>query len=211
MRGIVITGGNQPPYDIVKPLIFQADYIVAADSGLDYCRAHSIHPDYIIGDMDSLDDKSILKDYSESMIERHPVEKDYTDTELGLQHLYSKGCESIVLLGGGGGRADHFLAIYALFHRKQKPDYWLTHNSLFSLVQGESLFEALEGDEISLFPLFSTCRMKSEGLYWPLDELEWHMGDFGISNRVVKNPFSIKMEKGELLMIQDLTRAILPS
>ena len=211
MTGIVITGGDQPPYEIVKTLIFRAGYIVAADSGLDYCRTHSIVPDYIIGDMDSLGNKNILKDYSESMIERHPIDKDYTDTELGLLHLYNKKLDSIILIGGGGGRADHFLAIYALFHRTRRPDYWLTHNSLFSLVEGESEFAALEGDEVSLFPLSGTCRMKSKGLFWPLDELVWHTGDFGISNRVVQSPFSIRMEKGELLMIQDLQRAFLPS
>ena len=118
---------------MIKTLIDKAEYIVAADSGLDYCCTNKIVPDFIIGDMDSLKDESVLQNYSESRIERHPSEKDYTDTELGLQHLYRRGVAPTVLVGGGGGRADHFLAIYALFHRKQKPDYWISHNSLLLL------------------------------------------------------------------------------
>ena len=72
-------------------------------------------------------------------------------------------------------------------------------------------FSATVGNEVSFFPLSPICRMKSEGLYWPLDHLIWGAGDCGISNRVEKNPFSIRMEEGELLMVQDLQGAVLPS
>ena len=211
MTGIVITGGDRPSFSKVESLIRNAEYIVAADSGLEYCNMHRIEPDYIIGDMDSLENKELLDSYSNVQVERHPEEKDFTDTELGLNHLYEKGFKRTVLIGGGGGRPDHFLAIYALFFQKRKPDLWITNDSVFQLIKGKMEFELSIGSELSLFPLSSNCRMKSKGLYWPLDSLKWNPGDHGISNKTTEKIVVIEVLQGEFLMIQELESVNLPS
>jgi thiamine pyrophosphokinase len=211
LTGIVITGGKTPSYKTIKSIVDSAEYIVAADSGLDYCMKYGIVPHYIIGDMDSLSDDSLLASFPPDKVERHPSEKDFTDTELGLKHLYDTGADNIILIGGGGGRADHFMAIYSLYYRDNKPDLWITHNSLFRRIQGRAVIRTRPGDYISLFPAVSDCRMVSTGLYWPLDKLHWDLGDFGISNRAVSDEVTIEMKSGELIMIQELEKVFLPS
>ncbi len=211
MTGIAVTGGKAPDFEKIKNIFHLSDFLIAADSGLDYCFENSLVPHYIIGDMDSLRQKSRLDTMDPEIIERHSEEKDYTDTELALQHLIKTGCRKKILVGGGGGRADHFLAIYSMFYREDKPDLWITHNSYIQLIQGSSEIDVLPETTVSLFPLKHECRMHSAGLYWPLDKLIWSPGDHGVSNRTTESKIRIEMEEGELLMVRSLDSVLIPS
>ena len=58
----------------------QPDCIIGIDRGLDFCYRNQIHPDYILGDFDSID-KEILDYYenqSEIPVKRYKPEKDAT-------------------------------------------------------------------------------------------------------------------------------------
>ena len=210
MTGIVVTGGLTPDFDKVKNIFQTSDFLIAADSGLDYCFENKLVPDYIIGDMDSLKQKDYLRTLEPGIIEKHSEEKDYTDTELALFHLIIRNCRIKILIGGGGGRADHFLAIYSMFYRDDKPDIWITHNSYMQLIRGTMEFDVIPDSLISLFPLNKECRMKSDGLYWPLNTLSWSLGDTGVSNRASGNSVKIHMKRGELLMVRDLDAVQIP-
>lgn len=210
MTGVVITGGKRPPYDKVRELLNQADYRVAADSGADYCAAAGVTPDYAVGDMDSLENEAFLASLPPDQVERHSEEKDFTDTELALNHLYARGVNPIALIGGGGGRPDHFLGLYALFFRERTPDLWVTHNSIFVPVDGDAEFAVRPGERLSFFPLAPRCRMRSHGLRWPLGALRWEPGDCGVSNRAEGTLLRIRMEEGRLLMVRELKEAVPP-
>src|SRR5439155_10990786 len=49
-----------------------------------------------------------------AVVERHPVDKDATDLELALDVARDRGAARITVVGGAGGRLDHFLANVAL-------------------------------------------------------------------------------------------------
>lgn len=209
MKGILITGGEQPVFDMVSHyFIKKADnaiYICAADSGLDYCLSNSIRPDYILGDMDSLSDKNRLRDFPDEIIEEHPSEKDFTDSELGLLHLKKQGCTEIIMIGGGGGRLDHLLALLSIFERPNPPDKWITAHEEIHHISDEFRGRGNSGDMVSFFPVGSTaCTMSSSGLKWPLNTLCWKKGDVGISNRLESEDYSVKMKTGRLILIRGL-------
>ena len=205
MTGILVTGGEKPAFSSIKPLFNTQCYICAADSGLDYCMENGLLPDYILGDMDSISSDIVLKNFDSSIIETHPEDKDHTDTELGLQHLFERNFDQVILVGGGGGRLDHLLAVAALFDRERAPDCWITGNEEIRLISGSYNGVGRKGETVSFFPAGSDpCRMKSRGLFWPLNTLEWAKGDIGISNRLQENEFSIEMESGRLIMIREI-------
>ena len=53
-------------------------------------------------------------------VERHPADKDATDLELALRRARAtRGAQRIVVVGGGGGRLDHFLANALLLARRR--------------------------------------------------------------------------------------------
>ncbi len=203
LTGCVFTGGEGPPLRQAAPHLAEAAVTVAADSGLLLARRLGVFPDYLVGDMDSLPDRENLTEFPSGRVLRHPRDKDFTDTELGVRLLREKGCGRIVILGAGGGRLDHLLAVHALFSRDPAPDLWLTDGEEVGLVRDRYVLRRWKGRLVSFFPLGpGPVRMRSRGLQWPLDTLEWGPGDFGVSNRVVEDPAEVVMVSGRLLAVR---------
>ena len=209
MRGIAIIGGESPAPEFIKKIACGADILVAADSGLMAAEAAGLEPDWIIGDMDSLDDLKRLDKYPRERILRFPAEKDRTDTELALALLGEKGCNEIWISGGGGGRADHLYAILSLFEGENSPglpvpDRWYPGNGeIFCLRERGLLREDLRpGGMVSVFPLGKgPWEAKSSGLKWPLDKLAWVKGGLGLSNIASNGKFEIQSISGRFLVI----------
>jgi thiamine pyrophosphokinase len=174
----------------LKEIADSADLLVAADSGLISCEAAGITPDWIVGDMDSLDSATRLEKYSKDKVLYSPAEKDFTDTELAINLLREKGCSEVWIAGGGGGRLDHLLAIRALFDRELPPDRWFPGSEeILCLMPGRNFSSALAvGTFVSLFPLGGgPWQAESTNLKWPLKGLAWERGSAWISNVVTGN------------------------
>jgi thiamine pyrophosphokinase len=205
VRGVVVTGGNGPDAGTLRAWTESAERVIAADSGLELALSAGVEPDLVVGDMDSLADRGLLARFSGDRVRPFPAEKDDTDTEIALDMLFCEGCDEVVLAGGGGGRLDHLIGILALFDRERHPAVWLT--ALDEVVAIDSVLErsGMSGRRVSFFPVGTeVCRMSSDGLKWPLDGLEWHHGDVGISNVVTGDPFRVEMHSGRLIMVRAL-------
>jgi len=165
--------------------------------------------------MDSLDDKSRLASYPPECVMRHEHDKDFTDTELAFSLVVEKGCDTVWIVGGGGGRIDHLFAIRSLFEREVFPDRWITDAADIRCIDAgraqNTLSLCLEkGAPVSVFPLGSgPWEAKSDGLKWRLAGLCWDRGFFGLSNVAVDGQFSISAQRGRFMVIlplQDLFR-----
>jgi len=221
MLGIIFTGGEGPPARIVCKLL-EAEtrnvLIIAADSGLEAADRTGIRPDWVIGDMDSLDDCSRLDSLPPDRVIRMPHDKDFTDTELAFSLAAKKGCERIWIIGGGGGRIDHLFGIRSLFERESFPCRWITDNADIRCVDADAdgggqaggprfaannMRECLgKGETVSVFPLGAgPWEAESEGLKWPLMGLPWDRGFFGVSNIAADGEFSVTAKKGRFMVI----------
>jgi thiamine pyrophosphokinase len=213
MRGIAFIGGEGPSPDRRRALVQGADLVVAADSGLMSAEDAGVAVHLVVGDMDSLDDPRRLDKYPPDRVFRHPRDKDDTDTELAFRLLRDRGCGEVWLIGGGGGRLDHLLAIRALFERSRKPDRWVTaREDAFSLGEGavfsppEDLRQGMGRDGISVFPLGTgPWQAESRGLKWPLKGLPWNRGFFGVSNLAPEGDFEIHALRGQFLVICNMS------
>lgn len=205
MKGILFIGGEAPDYNIIKNELLDAELIIAADSGFDTALKMGIKPDIIIGDMDSISNKEKILQYPPEKVLIFPKDKDETDTELAIKYLKDVNINEIIIIGGGGGRMDHFLAIVLLFDREFSPDIWYTNSTRFQKITGSINISLKKDILVSFFPTGKgVCRMKSKGLKWPLDGLVWSRGDMGISNIVTQDPFSIDMIEGRLIMMNQI-------
>jgi thiamine pyrophosphokinase len=209
VRGIGFIGGEGPRPALAAALAGETDLIAAADSGLMAAEAAGLRPDWIVGDMDSLDDPRRLDRYPPDRVLRYPRDKDDTDTELLLSLLWKQGCDDIWLAGGGGGRTDHLLAVLALFEREKSPRRWVTAGEdIRRIGEGQALggarepFAAETGGLVSVFPLGTgPWEAESRGLKWPLAGLPWKRGFFGLSNIVMEGGFEIRALRGCFLVI----------
>ena len=220
MLGIIFTGGQGPKARIVKRLLeteikdakTQKVLIVAADSGLIAAQDAGIKPDWIIGDMDSLDDSSCLSAYPPECVIRHSRDKDFTDTELAFNLAEEKGCDETWIIGGGGGRIDHLFGIRSMFERERVSSRWITDNEDIHCIESaekskkNEVLYALQKDAcVSIFPLGEgPWEAKSEGLKWPLDNVKWSRGFFGLSNVAVDGKFSVTAKTGRFMVILPL-------
>ena len=200
---LLVTGGDAPSLELIQHRIKDCSFICAADSGLDVLISWGIEPDLVVGDMDSISDPAILKRYPGSL--RYPADKDDTDTEIGIRELRSRGYERILLIGGGGGRLDHLLAIRALFEKSWGQDEWLTHRERVVRITETTSFAVSPGSTVSVFPLSTGASgMSSSGLKWALDGLCWEAGDFGVSNRAVGPLVTVSVGRHPLLIVLPL-------
>ncbi len=207
MSGVLIVGGKCPNYELIKESIDNAEMIVAADSGYDYAKMHNISPDYVIGDMDSVQNRTDIQELPEEKRKIVSREKDATDTELGLDYLWEKGIKKVMIIGGGGGRFDHLIGILTLFERNPHPYQWINHNARVVAVDTTLTINTEIGDVLSFFPIGSSpCTMESKGLKWPLNGLKWIRGDMGISNEALENTIEIQVKEGRLIMVKTLRK-----
>jgi len=211
MVGIIFTGGEGPKSAYIKQILARFNVkplIIAADSGAILAINAGIKPDYITGDLDSID-SSLLETFPAGSVIHSERGQDFTDTELALELLREKNCSEIRIAGGGGGRLDHLLAIRALFDREDCPARWVTAaEDVRCLNQGEKLELNLPKDtQVSVFPAGEGQReIQSSGLKWPLDNVKWDRGSFGISNRTTADFFTVRVVRGRFLIIIPLKK-----
>lgn len=101
---VIITGGECKTEGISSAFADDV-FVIAADSGYDTAVKLGITPDLLVGDMDSI---RAVPDSVETL--RVKAEKDDTDTMLAISIAKEKGAERITVVGGAGGRADHWLS-----------------------------------------------------------------------------------------------------
>jgi thiamine pyrophosphokinase len=205
---LIFLSGEHPGARLLGQLLPHADRLIAADGGWDVAQSLGVRPDTIIGDMDSVAGLPAGDGGGEGpgpRIIRHPADKDWSDTELALELAWREGCARTILVGGGGGRLDHLLAIQALFQRPQAPDRWYTLSDEIIRIDGPFSSPMADGTVLSLFPAGpGTCRARSRGLKWPLDSLVWKPGDFGLSNVSTGAGIGIDPVEGRLLLVRPL-------
>ncbi|HEX9506122.1 MAG TPA: thiamine diphosphokinase, partial [Acidimicrobiia bacterium] len=101
---VVLGGGPDRPALIALP---PGATVIAADGGAELARAFGLRVELAVGDFDSISAETLG---SAARVERHPPDKDATDLELALSAAQQRGVDEIVVVGGAGGRLDHFLA-----------------------------------------------------------------------------------------------------
>ena len=99
---ILIVSGGSIEDEFAKEWItqYQPDFIIVADSGMEFMRRVGLKPDMIIGDFDSVkaDTLDFFKEQSGIVFkELNPV-KDDTDTEFAIRQAISLGAKEITIL-----------------------------------------------------------------------------------------------------------------
>lgn len=210
---IVIISGGSIIDDFAKGWIaqYQPEYIIVADSGMEFMRRVGLMPDMIIGDFDSVqsDTLEFFKEQTEIIWkELNPV-KDDTDTEFAIWQAISLGAKEITVLGATGTRLDHVLGNVSLLGigLKEQVDIYLVdaYNRVRMVDKSVKLVKAEQfGDFVSLLPY--TGKVKNvtlKGFKYPLgDNTMGSFSSLGISNEIVEEEAEILFEDGILLVIE---------
>ena len=152
----MFSGGDPPPAALTDRLPVDA-FVVAADSGLAHAVALERHVDLVVGDLDSVDlDLLAEARRSGSTVEAHPSDKDQTDLELALDAATARGYQHLTVVGGHGGRLDHFLANLTVLasprYAGARVDAWVGQAHVV-VVRGDAELLAAPGSLLTLVPL----------------------------------------------------------
>jgi thiamine pyrophosphokinase len=180
---------------------------IAADSGLDHARAAGVAVDVAVGDFDSVSAEG-LTDAEANGVEliRHDPDKDRTDLELALDLALERGAATALVVGGSGGRLDHFAGNLGVLasprYAALRIEAWTAEATVW-VVRGEQRFDLDRGALLSLVPIHGAAEgVETEGLRWPLHREDLPPGSGrGMSNVVVSGPVRVVVGGGVLLVI----------
>lgn len=188
-KALIITGGYIN-FNKLKIVSEDYDLIIAADSGYISAQKLNLDPHLIIGDFDSASVPNLNTE-----IITFPCEKDDTDTMLACKTAAKRGADKICIVGGTGGRADHFLSNVFLLERFKDIGINVT------LTDGENKISVLKNESIAIkndskyFSLFSLedSIITAEGCKYPLNNysLSRENPSFAVSNEVVNDSASV--------------------
>ncbi len=206
-RAWIFVNGDFIDYVYLRKVILPGDLVVSANGGLRHLRHLDLLPDWVVGDLDSIDAEQ--KDWLQAhgvQVEQHPPEKNETDLELALDRAIREGAQQVCIVAAQGARLDHTLAnLFLLTQQNLKSlDVRLDdgREEVF-LIDSERVVEGLPGDLVSLLPLGDSAQgVTTEGLYYPLKG-ETLRADRtrGISNVLLGKRALVRLGQGRLICI----------
>ena len=205
---VVVTGAAALPAAGLAAIPAGA-VVIAADGALDHALAAGLEPAGLVGDLDSVSDEGLAWARVHATIDRHPADKDRTDTELALRMAADLNPDRLILLGDGD-RLDHQLAaIGALGHPALTSvpivEAWWGRNRLRVVHgPGQAVLDDLPvGTTISLLALHGPCTgVTIAGVRWPLvgAELAAVVGR-GVSNVTTAPRVDVRVSSGVLTIV----------
>ncbi len=210
MKGLIISSGYINNYDILREQLYDNDYIVCADGGVDHLINTGKIPNIVIGDLDSISSKGLdfIRDNNIEVM-KFPIMKDKTDTELGILHLLDKKIDDITLMGVTGTRLDHTLASIFLLKKlneKKIRAKIIDDNNIIYFTNKDMKIKKKDNYNLSVIPISNNGIVVSlMGVLYPLSEKFIGFGStLGISNEIVQDYGDIVIHKGEALIIESI-------
>ena len=214
MTAYIFTGGQVFADSLAElvPEIPEGSLVIAADSGYNNAKKLGAKPDMLLGDRDSLDRTGLGAhelDELEKLIV--PSIKDDTDTQLAVDTALERGAESIVLIGGLGGRLDHTLStVFLLEYIADKGAGALVTDGrnrarlMKSTGGGQTLRVDRGYKYLSLVSLTDTCEgVTVSGVFYPLwDARLMRSYSYAVSNEITADFAEISLRRGTLLVIE---------
>ncbi len=203
---VVFTGGDPMRRDVARLLPTDA-FVIAADSGLHTALDMERSIDVVIGDFDSVTSEAMAAAAaSGAVIERHPVAKAKTDLELALDRALELSPTRIVVVGGHGGRLDHFLANALLL--ASEPYAGVSIEAYMGdghvhVVRDTVEIHGHQGDPLTLLPTHGPARgVVTDGLRFALHGETLYPGSTrGVSNELASTRASVTLAGGVLLVV----------
>jgi thiamine pyrophosphokinase len=195
------------------------DLVVAADGGARYAAGLGFAIDRWVGDGDSIAEADLAGLAATGVaIQRWPVDKDASDTELALDLAFDSGAEAAIVVGAlGGARLDHALANILSLARPGRRGRITIIDEMTRLSAigpdddghpGQSSLHGRPGDIVSLLPLGGDCDgITTVGLRYPLADEPLSLGSSrGSSNVIEGSDARVTVRQGTLLIVESPAR-----
>lgn len=212
MKCLIVAGGNiKESFALPYMEEHSFDYRIAVDRGLDFFYQVNETPDCIVGDLDSANALAVeyYRGQKSVRLEKLNPMKNETDTEHAIGLAIELGASEIVILGGTGGRLDHFLGnvgILGIGLERGVEISLVDEYNRIRLINKKTVISQKEqyGRYISLIPFFGEAEgVTLTGMKYPLINGKLHeFHTLGISNEIVEEYGIVDVKKGNLILCE---------
>jgi thiamine pyrophosphokinase len=198
---VILANGNFPSHEVSLGKLQDANTIICCDGSVNNLVKKGMEPQYILGDMDSIDD-SLKNKYRDIMIEL-PDQND-NDLRKAINWAETNKIKKAAILGAIGKRDDHSLAnIFTLLqYPTQLQMIIYTDHGIFSVAENEKIFDSFPGQQISLFATDQSIEVTSNNLKYNMNNKVLTNLYCGSLNESFKDSFTLTLSHGRILVYQ---------
>jgi len=187
--------GQLPPQSIIEKINMEVVKVSADGAGL------HLHPDYIVGDMDSTN-------FSDRDNKYHKIsDQTTTDFEKCLNFVQKKKLYPTLVLAIAGGEIDHAINNFMIFMSTSYPLYFLDYAQILKLgiaVRVSIRLQLPEYSIVTILPFFSAT-VSTKGLDWELCNTKLrYNGLRSARNKNMTKNIEINVHEGQVLVIAEV-------
>ncbi|GIW18396.1 MAG: hypothetical protein KatS3mg064_1553 [Tepidiforma sp.] len=201
MRALVIAHGEPPSAGLLRELAAGAGLVVAADGGALLALDAGVTPDWVVGDLDTMDQFPAAPIPRERFV--RDADPETTDLEKAIRFALAQGAAAVDVAAAGGGRGDHALAnlsVLVLFGEHEV----VLHDDLFAvlLVRGRTEVAGEPGTVVSLIAPGGCRGVTTRGLRWELRDEDLPFSPRGVHNELTGTRAEVAVREGALLVFR---------
>ena len=207
-RNIVILGdGDYPAAPYPLSLLETADTVICCDGSVVKLLSHGKRPDYIVGDMDTLEAR-YQREFSD--IIRRDADQEHNDQTKSFHFALTLKPERISILGATGGREDHTLGNISLLIDYARNEYCRKHPCTVEIVTDHGVFtpyfdsvtlSGKNGEQVSIFAFDPSLNIKSTGLKYPTDRVVFDLWWKATLNEVTGDSFRLEFNHPSAVLL----------
>ncbi|MDQ5920104.1 MAG: thiamine pyrophosphokinae [Pseudomonadota bacterium] len=177
---VILANGNFPTNSYLISLIHQAKTVICCDGAVTKLLKHTIYPNHIIGDCDTLTKE--IRQYFADQIITIPDQNTNDLTKAVHFAYHTLHLDNIIVLGATGLREDHSIANIALLGEYIKIINDIAIISDYGIFNAHSKpvqLKTIPGQQISFFTLNHSTTINCNELKWQLNNFNltsWYQG-----------------------------------
>ncbi len=200
-QALILANGNPPSKKLLSEYVKKADIFICADGGANIAAKYKLYPDFIIGDLDSINANA--EQLFKSIKTRLIKDQNNTDLEKAFMYAIRNKYTDIYVFAADGGRIDHVLCnLSALLKYCRKANIsFILDSGIILPVVWELKLNIPIGTNISLIPLTLCEGITTSGLKWNLQNEILALGTReSFSNITTASRVIIKVRRGNLIV-----------
>ena len=200
-RTVILANGQFPSAAAPCEALRSAERIVCCDGAAARLAAEGREPDWVVGDLDSLDGAAQSR-YAERLV--RVDEQESNDLSKAFRFCVSRGWCDVAVLGATGLREDHTLGNLSLLvdFAREATVTLLTDTGFFTPVLASTRLPSTAGQQVSVFSFDPEVRVQSGGLKYPLGGVRFTRWWRATLNEACGDAFELTFEGGPLLVFQ---------
>tara|TARA_Y100001970_G_scaffold159400_1_gene194995 strand:- start:637 stop:1266 length:630 start_codon:yes stop_codon:yes gene_type:complete len=198
---ILVLNGQIPKKDELKSFIKEYNQIICADGAANEIIKLNIHPNFILGDIDSLQTDFIKKRSHIIKLEDQKL----NDFQKTLNWLKDKNYTSIDIIGMDGKRIDHTIGNFSIILKELSDfDFTIfTESGIFYTIKNKINFKDVCNRYFSIFSPKKDTKITTLGLKYELKNKTLNHLHKGTLNFANKNEVEIEANRKILVFISN--------